>query len=319
MKKVLLVGEAMMLLMAEDKGKLSEIEKYLTGISGAELNVCVGLTRLGFYCEYITRLGHDPFGEKIQNFLEKEKIGSKYVEVDETNRTGLQLKSKVNNGDPLIHYFRKDSAASKITKEIIDRINLEEFDLIHITGIPLGISESFREAIIYLIKKAKEKNIYITFDPNLRPQMWDDIEKMKKIVNDICTKVDLILPGIGECEILLGLKDINDIKNKYFEMGVKRIIIKDGERGSYCFDKEKEVFVPSFKVEKVVDTVGAGDGFAVGIISSILDNLSCEEMLKRANAIGAIQVGHRSDNEGLPTREKLEEFIKTSEQRDVNE
>lgn len=62
----------MMLLMAEEGKDLSSVEKYLTGISGAELNVCVGLTRLGFYCEYLTKLGNDPFGEKIQNFLKKK-------------------------------------------------------------------------------------------------------------------------------------------------------------------------------------------------------------------------------------------------------
>ncbi|WP_156300494.1 sugar kinase [Streptobacillus canis] len=309
MKNILLVGEAMMLLMAEDCGPLSNVDNFKTAIAGAELNVCVGLSRLGFNCEYLTKLGKDPFGEKIYDFLEKEKIGTKYLEFDEKGRTGMQFKSKVFEGDPLVHNFRKGSAASKISKEDIDKISFDEFDLVHITGIPLGISETFKEALYHLINKAKQKGKYITFDPNLRPQMWEDTQKMKDTVNDICKKVDLILPGIGECKILLGLNDINEIAKKYFEMGVKKVIIKEGEKGSHYFEEDKHFFVPSFKVKEVIDTVGAGDGFAVGIISSILDGLSEEKMLERANAIGAIQVSHRSDNEGLPNREELSNFI----------
>ena len=62
-------------------------------------------------------------------------------------------------------------------------------------------------------------------------------------------------------------------------------------------------------MEKVVDTVGAGDGFAVGIISAILEELSIDEMISRGNAIGSMQVSVKGDNEGLPTREKLEAFL----------
>ncbi|QXW65376.1 sugar kinase [Streptobacillus moniliformis] len=310
MKKVLLVGEAMMLLMAEEGKDLSSVEKYLTGISGAELNVCVGLTRLGFYCEYLTKLGNDPFGEKIQKFLKKENIGMKYVEIDSENKTGLQLKSKVENGDPLTFYFRKGSAASKISKLDIEKIDIDEFDLIHITGIPLALSADLREAIIHLIEKAKSKGKYITFDPNLRPTIWENEETMIRVINDVSKRVDLILPGINEAEILLKKDNIDEIVEEYRDMGINNIVLKEGERGSHYYTKDKHYFMPSFKVNEVIDTVGAGDGFAVGIISSILDDISPEAMLERANAIGAIQVGYRSDNEGLPNREKLDEFIK---------
>lgn len=100
-------------------------------------------------------------------------------------------------------------------------------------------------------------------------------------------------------------------------MGVKQIVIKDGSKGSYYINKEQKIFEPSFIVKKVVDTVGAGDGFAVGIISSILDGLNPYEMLERANAIGAIQVMHISDNAGLPTREQLNKYIRETEKREV--
>ncbi len=82
-----------------------------------------------------------------------------------------------------------------------------------------------------------------------------------------------------------------------------------GSRGAVITTDGGSEFVPGFKVEKVVDTVGAGDGFAAGTLSGIMEEKSLYESVLRGNAVGAIQVTHRSDNEGLPTREKLAEFM----------
>ena len=75
-------------------------------------------------------------------------------------------------------------------------------------------------------------------------------------------------------------------------------------------EKDKAYMVPGFKVKKVVDTVGAGDGFAVGVISGILEGINIEDSVRRGNAIGAMQIMDVSDNEGLPTRKQLEEFMR---------
>lgn len=317
MKKILLVGEPLGLLIANEYGELDTVSSFTKKVAGAELNVCVGLTRLGYFTEYFTKIGIDPFGKHIIRFLEKEGIGTKYLKIDETIATGFQMKGKTKAGDPKTFYFRKHSAASTITKEDIAQINLDEFDLIHITGIPLTISKSFREAIYYLALKGKKEGKFITFDPNLRPQMWEDKEEMKKTVNEIASMSDLFMPGISECLELLGLEkaNVDEIFEKYSSMGVKRLIIKDGEKGSYYFDANNKVFESGFTVDCVIDTVGAGDGFAVGIISSFLENLNKNKMLERGNAIGAIQVTNISDNEGLPTRNELESFISKTKKR----
>ncbi len=93
-------------------------------------------------------------------------------------------------------------------------------------------------------------------------------------------------------------------------MGVKNVIVKVGAKGAYYKTASgSEGFVNGFKVDKVVDTVGAGDGFATGVISGISDDCTIEAICRRGCAIGAIQVTHRSDNEGLPTREELINFM----------
>lgn len=312
MKKIMLMGEPLTLFIANKVGKLEDILEFSKKVAGAELNVAVGLTRLGYNVDYLTKVGEDPFGISVIKFLKRENIGTEHVEIVKSEKTGLQLKAKTTNGDPDVFYYRKNTAACKISEKDIDKIDFSNIDLLHITGIPLAISESFKNAIIYAIKKAKENNVTVTFDPNIRVSMWDDKEEMAKTINKVALMSDYFIPGISECEMLINEKNIDDICKKYFDMGIKRMIIKDGSKGSYYIDKNKKIFESSFIVNEIVDTVGAGDGFAVGILSSILENLDENNMLIRANAIGAIQVTNESDNEGLPDRKFLQEYIQNT-------
>ena len=220
------------------------------------------------------------------------------------------LKSKVSSGDPITAYYRKGSAFSYMTAEDIEKIDFDDVELVHVTGIPPALSLGCREATYKLIEKAREKGAYITFDPNLRPALWESKEVMIEVINNLASKCDLILPGTEEGLILTGSNDPDKIADFYQKLGVNDIIIKEGSKGAYVRSGSKSYRKKGFKVEKVIDTVGAGDGFAVGIISGILEELDLEEAVVRGNAIGAIQVTFVSDNEGLPTREELDNFLK---------
>lgn len=311
MGKVILFGEPMALLIADTEGPLEEVEHFTRSMSGAEVNVAIGLSRLGHQVEYLTRLGDDPFGHYIENSLKKNGIGNALVSYDSVYRTGIQLKNRVTDGsDPYAPYYRKGSAASHISPEQIEAIDLAGVDLVHVTGIPPALSESARAASFRLMERAKEAGIYVTFDPNLRPALWENEETMREVLNRMAACADVILPGIEECRILAGTTDKKEAADFYHGLGVKVVIIKDGSRGAYVDCAETTATIPGFPVSRVVDTVGAGDGFAVGVLSGILENSPLEECVRRGNAIGAIQVMHISDNEGLPTREELANFMK---------
>ena len=230
-------------------------------------------------------------------------------------KTGIILKAKTNVGDPKVYYYRTNSASTKLDVSNIENIDFENICLLHITGIPLAISNSFRKAIFYAIEKAKKHNITITFDPNIRLSMWKDMDDLKDTILKVARLSDYFMPGLNECKTLISETNINNIKEKFLSIGIKRIIIKDGSLGSYYIDENQTIFEPSFVIKKVVDTVGAGDGFAVGIISSILENIDLHSMLIRANAIGAIQVTSKSDNEDLPSRNELSNFISQNERK----
>lgn len=112
------------------------------------------------------------------------------------NNTGIQIKSKVVDGDPDVYYYRSNSAKpTKINKSMIDSVDLSEIDLIHITGIPLAISENNKSSSSILNRKSKKRSETITFDPNLRLQLWKDKDLMKKTINEVSIKADLIIPG----------------------------------------------------------------------------------------------------------------------------
>lgn len=311
MTDVLLVGEAMGLFIAEDFGAFEEINHFSKGIAGAEINVSIGLSRLGFDVSYVSKLGQEPFGYYIKNHLEKEKIDTQYVVMDPVNRTGLQIKNKVTDDDPEVAYYRRGSAFSTMTKEDVEAIDFSEIKLFHMTGIPLALTEKTREMIFYLAEKAKEANCLITFDPNLRPSLWEDEAAMVRILNEAAQYADIVMPGIEEAVILTGKETVEEMVDFYLSKGVKAVIIKDGSKGAYLKEEGHEMQrVSGFKVERVIDTVGAGDGFAAGVISGLLDELSVAEAVKRGNAIGSLQVQHKSDNEALPTREELVEYMK---------
>lgn len=314
MSEIMLIGEPMVMFVADYVGKLEDIEKFTRSLAGAEVNVCIGLKRLGYDVGYVTKLGVDPFGIYIKKSLENEGIDTSYITFDKRFPTAFQLKGRTEVGDPEVVYFRRGSAASNLTKVEIERMNLDRVRHIHITGIPPALSLSCREATYELIKRAKDKGLNVTFDPNLRPSLWPSKEKMIKVINDIASKCDMILPGVEEGLILTGSNYPSEIADFYLNLGVKTVIVKTGDKGAFVKTKDEAYVVPGFKVEKIVDTVGAGDGFAVGIISGLLENLPLREAVKRGNAIGALQVMASGDNEGLPTHEELQQYLKEHEE-----
>lgn len=308
--KIILMGEPMGLFMANETGALSEVNSFSVSIAGAEYNVAVGLARLGHTPAYCTRVGFDPLGERILRGMRENRIATDLVMQTETAVTGFMMKSSTSQGDPDIAYYRKGSAASQITTHDIDALDLYGCERLHVTGIFPAVSDSALAATKRLISRAKALELPISFDPNLRPQLWESEKKMVATLNALADGVETVLPGIGEGQRLTGQSTPEGVAEFYHHLGVKNVVVKLGKEGAYFSEKGgKTGFSPAFPVRKIVDTVGAGDGFAAGVISALAERESLEEATFRGNVMGAIQITHRSDNEGLPTREELSKII----------
>lgn len=310
MSKVILVGEPMALFIAETEGTLNTVTSFTRSAAGAEMNVAIGLKRLEHEVCYITKLGMDPFGKYLIDFLKGEGIDTSCISFDDHYPTAFQLKGKTSVGDPDVAYYRNGSAASNLKVEDVDDIDMSGFNHFHLTGIFPAISDISRSTLLYLIEKAKNNGLTTSFDPNLRPSLWKNSTHMIATINKIAFRCDTVLPGIAEGKILTGFDNERDIADFYLEHGVKNVVIKMGPKGAYVKTQTEEAYIDGYHVEKVIDTVGAGDGFAVGFISGLLEDKDVNECADRANAIGALQVMHKGDNEGLPTRKELFDFMK---------
>lgn len=316
-KKIMLAGEPMGLFIANEEGALENVTSFSIAVAGAELNVAIGLSRLEHSVGYLTKLGNDPFGKRILNTMSKNGISKSLVAYSNYALTGSMMKSKVTSGDPEIFYFRKNSAASTLSISDIESIDFSDYGILHMTGIFPALSQSTFEASKRLMEKAKEHGLTIFFDPNLRPQLWENKEKMIETINLFAYQADYFLPGVKESETLMGSKEPEKIAEHYFAKGVKNIIIKTGKYGAYGANSEGSFVCPTYQEDKIVDTVGAGDGFAAGVLSAINEGLSLKEAVNRANAIGTIQIQSVGDNDGLPTRQQLEEFMKTHKLKEI--
>ena len=306
---ILLAGEPMGLYIAQEEGPIDQAVTFRAAVAGAEFNVAVGLTRLGHRVEYLTRLGCDPDGERIRRALRETGVGDALVITDPERPTGIMFKGRVSRGDPPIFYRRRGSAAAALSREDVERLDLSAFGCLHLTGILPALSPCALDAAEYLVDKARAAGLFISFDPNLRPQLWPSPAVMAETVNRLAARADLFLPGAGEGERLMGSADPAAIARHYQRLGVRYVVVKTGKTGAYAAGEGEAFQSPTYQETAVVDTVGAGDGFAAGVISALREGLSLREAVRRGNATGTIQIQHEGDNEGLPTREALEEFM----------
>jgi len=312
MAEVLTIGEPMGLFVAGEAKPLKDVQTFTRLVCGAEVNFSIGLSRLGHTVSYVSRVGNDPIGQHIRDFLQENGIEAGYVQVDREHLTGMQFKEKAPDGaDPLVVNYRRHTAFSYFTPEDLQGIDWQGVKHVHVTGIPAALSASCCAAVEALMDEAHAHQAMVSFDPNLRPALWPSHKVMVRTLNHLATKADLVLPGLGEGKILTGLEKPEQIADYYLEHGASAVVIKlGGSKGAYGKEKGGRDFIaPSFRVEHVVDTVGAGDGFAVGTVSALLEGRTLEEAALRGAAIGALAIMSAGDNEGLPNRTELQHFM----------
>ncbi|MET1068126.1 MAG: sugar kinase [Pseudomonas prosekii] len=299
---ILSFGETMAMFVAEQNGDLAAVGHFHKRIAGADSNVAIGLSRLGFNVAWLSRVGDDSLGRFVIDTLENEGLDCRHVAVDFAHPTGFQLKSRADDGsDPVVEYFRRGSAASHMSVQSIspDLLNARH---LHATGIPPALSASAREMSLELMTRMRDAGRSVSFDPNLRPSLWATEQLMITEINRLAALAHWVLPGLSEGRLLTGFDDPADIAAFYLDQGAEAVAIKLGPHGAYYRTQLDQGFVAGVPVQTVVDTVGAGDGFAVGMISALLENHSFAEAVQRANWVGSRAVQSRGDMEGLPTR-----------------
>ena len=307
---VVTFGEAMMMLVADRCGPIEQAESFLKRTAGAETNVAIGLARLGLRVGWASRLGVDSMGRYLLDALRAEGVDCGHVACDPDRPTGFLFKGRVGDGsDPPIEYHRAGSAASRFGPADIDAAWLASARHLHATGVFAALSPTCHDAAHASLAITRAAGRTVSFDPNLRPALWPSPQRMREVVQALAVQADWVLPGLAEGRFLTGLDSPQDIARHYLDRGAALVVVKLGARGAYFESRSEAGFVEGFPVARVIDTVGAGDGFAVGVISGLLDGIGLAAAVRRGAWIGARAVQVTGDTEGLPTRAQLAQAL----------
>ena len=304
---VVTLGEAMALFVATEPGPLEAVRQFEKRTAGAETNVAVGLVRLGLRVGWVSRLGDDAMGRFLLNEFRREGIDCSHAPLRPGARTGFMFKGRVDDGsDPPIEYHRRGSAASTLDADALDAPWLASARHLHSTGIFPALTPATLGATQAAMALARAHGRSISFDPNLRPALWPSPHAMRDTINQLAAQADWVLPGLDEGRQLTGCRTPEAIARFYRAQGAALVVVKLGPGGAWYDGVAGCGHVPAVPVQQVVDTVGAGDGFAVGLISALLAGRSVPQAVQRAVWIGARAVQVRGDTEGLPTAAELQ-------------
>lgn len=305
---VVTIGESMVVFTPSSDGFMRNASQFSKKIGGAESNVAVGLARLGHQAGWISKLGDDEFGKSILAFLKGENVDVSQVTFDQEAPTGIYFKEPRRQNSTRVYYYRKGSAASKLSPSILNHDYLAKATFLHITGITPALSESCKETVFEAIKIAKQNGAKVVFDPNLRTKLWDE-ETARETLLKMAKEADIVLPGVAEGEFLFGENDPHKLGQLFLDHGATVVVMKMGAEGAYYFTEKESALIPGFPVIQVVDPVGAGDGFAAGFLSGLLDGLELGKAVERANAVGALVTMVNGDVDGLPERDEVEQLL----------
>ncbi|WP_077623280.1 sugar kinase [Sediminibacillus massiliensis] len=305
MNDVITIGEAMIVFNPASTGPLKFVNGFEKSVAGAELNLAVGCSRLGLKAGYISRLGKDEFGKTIQTFARGEGIDVSQVKFVDGYPTSINFKEIMEDGSGRTFYYRDKSPVLTMTPDDLDEDYFKQAKILHLTGIFPAIHPKNMEIFERAIALAKQNGVMISFDPNIRLRMWSK-EEARTVLSKILPHVDILLAGDEEMDIIIGEKEPEAIIEKLKALNISYVAIKQGEKGSVGYHDGEYIVEPPVKAPKVVDTVGAGDGFNSGMLYGILQGWTLQKTLHFANTIGSMVVGVIGDNEGLPYYEDVQ-------------
>ncbi|GAA0348597.1 sugar kinase [Bacillus horti] len=302
---VITIGDGMITMNPKAKGPMRFVQEFERKIGGAELNFALGCARLGLEAGWISRLGNDEFGKHIYNTMRGEGVNVSQVELVDGYPTSLNFKEIMEDGSGRTFYYRKSSPTSTMTPDSIDPEFIKQAKILHVSGVFPSIDPQNVEIIRRAIEVAKENEVLVSFDPNIRLKMWSK-DRAREVLRSFLPYVDIILTGQDEAEILIGVSDTKSIiKTFQEEFNIQYIAIKNGAEGAVGAKGSEVIELPAFPPRKVVDTVGAGDGFDAGFIYGVTQGWTLEKILTFANMVGSMVVSVMGDNEGLPYYEEV--------------
>ncbi|WGE88803.1 aminoimidazole riboside kinase [Actinobacillus arthritidis] len=305
MGKIWVTGDAVVDLIPDGENH------YLKCAGGAPANVAVGVSRLGVEAGFIGRVGLDPLGKFMRQTLNAEKVSTEHMILDPKQRTSTVIVG-LDDGERDFTFMVNPSADQFL--EVSDLPTFQKGDFLHCCSIAL-INDPSRSTTIEAIRRVKEAGGFFSFDPNLRESLWASLEEMKQVVNSVVAMADVLKFSEEELTLLTNTTTLEQatqvITAQYPE---KLIIITLGKDGAiYHLNGNSQVVAG--KALKPVDTTGAGDAFVSGLLAGLSqvadwkDESVLVDVIRKANASGALATTAKGAMSALPNKVELEAFL----------
>ena len=276
------------------------------------------LTKLGHKTAFIGKVGNDFFGKQLKAALEETGIDSAWLQMDDKVHTTLALVHTFEDGDRDFSFYRNPGADMMLTEDEIPEELIENSKLFHFGTLSMT-HEGVRAATKKAIRLAEEAGALISFDPNLRPPLWNSLDDAR----------EQVLYGLGHCQILK-ISD-NEIqwltgKDDYTEgvqwilerYEIPLILVSMGKEGSRAYYKGMIVETAPFLQENTIETTGAGDTFCACVLHYVcehgLSDLTeddLKEMLVFANAAASLITTRKGALRVMPKRQEIEQLVET--------
>lgn len=287
---------------------------------GAPCNVLALLNKCGRTTNFIGKVGRDQFGDLLKETLVDLGIGTDGLLFDETVNTTLAFVKNFENGDRDFAFYRNPGADMMLNENDVKEEQIKNSKIFHFGTLSMT-HENVCKATEKAIEIAKDNGLLISFDPNLREPLWEDLKKAKEKIEYGLSKCDVCKISEEEVEFVTGEKDIRkgaEILRERFP--VKLLNVTAGADGSYAFYKDMVVYKPSFKLGGTIETTGAGDTFCGSILNELLNRgidalteKDLEEMLTFANAAAYLVTTKKGAIRSMPEVEEVQNVINNRE------
>lgn len=279
---------------------------------GAPCNVLAMLAKLGKKTAFIGKVGNDQFGYTLKAALDEAGINSDNLIFDNEVHTTLAFVHTLADGDRDFSFYRKPGADMMLNVDDVNEDLIKYSKIFHFGTLSLT-DQCVKEATKKAIRIAKENNLIITFDPNLREPLWTSLDDAKEQIIFGMTKCDVLKISEEELEFITGISDIagavHALKGKY---PIKLILVTMGKNGSIAFYKDLKIEKPAFIQQNTIETTGAGDTYCACIINYVLehglDNLSendLADMITFANAAASLITTKKGALRVMPEKQEV--------------
>ncbi len=284
---------------------------------GAPCNVLAMLRKLDRRCAFIGKVGNDMFGHQLKAVAEEVGIDMSALRMDDAVHTTLAFVRTDAYGDRDFSFYRNPGADMMLTQDELPLDMLRDTRVFHFGTLSMT-HEAVRQATKAAVQAAKKAGAIISFDPNLRPPLWDSLNDARAQMLWGLSQADVVKIADNEIEFLTDTSDYEKgarLLRERFE-NLRLLNVTAGANGSYAFCGDKKVFVPSFLLGGTVETTGAGDTFCASVLNFILDHemegLSKDDlrtMLRYANAAAYLVTTRKGAIRSMPQPCQVEAIL----------